>query len=1074
MAYANPQGGTVSAGQATISQSGNTLNITQTTNKAVIDWRGFDINSGETTQFSQPSGSAIALNRVNSNSASQINGTLTANGNVIILNQNGVMFGAGSQVDVNGLIATTAGISNNDFMNAAGPMYFNIAGNPNATITNNGAITAGLVGIVAPNVINNGVITANLGKVQLSSGDTATIDLYGDNLMQVAVSDQVKSQLVSNNGLIEADGGRVALTAAAGNQIVNSLITIPGEIKTPAVAQQNGEIIIYAEGSNAVQNNVAANKGQKAGSSEVLVSGTLDASGAGSGQTGGTIQILGDHVAVLSGANVNVSGDAGGGTIQVGGNFHGQGATPTAQATIVQSGTNINADATNNGDGGKVEAVWSDGQTTFEGTISAKAGPNGGDGGFVETSGHYLIATGSVTAAATHGAAGMWLLDPNDILIDQSSCTGTSCSSADTISTTLSGGTNVTVTTADGAITLDNNVPIISTNNSADTTLTLSAGTDVIMNTGSAITGNGSKKLNVVFGSNTASGGGAISIAGNITTNGGDITLGTSLHPGAGDTGNHAGITINGSTLNAGGGNISMVGVSAFFVASGYGIWITNGSTVETTGSGTISMTGISIGNGGSSSGIMMDNSGDLISAQNGNITLDATGSPFSASISANLTAGTLQTTGSGSINITGETQGSTGGSNYSVRITNTIEATGSGNISIIAVGDGNSSTANNYGIYISGGGNVTTAGGNISLNGHGGWGTDTNYGVYLSSGGATVSTTGNGTILRTASGYGTGTNGYGFFMDDASDLVSTQDGTLTINGTGALSGSGASSGVVINAGVVKTTGSGNISVTGIIGGGASSYGISDQIANGLETTGTGSIAVSANSYNIGAANAINSAANLTITAHTASTTIGVGTNATGTLNFTDAELGDLTYAGTLTIGNTSTGAIDINTGSTIANKSLTIISGGTITLDKSGDTSPTALTDSGSGNTTLTLQAGTDIITAGAITNSGTGTLNVLMDADYALGGGAITIGGGITTLGGNVTLGGGNGVISAGTGYAVGDAYQADGIYINATVNAGAGNIIVNGHGYDNAAAGSNIGVQISSPGIVQTSTE
>src|ERR1700722_18012575 len=79
LVYANPQGGVVSAGQASISQSGNTLSVTQTSNKAVINWTGFDIGSGETTQFIQPSSNSIALNRVNSNSASQINGNLTAN-----------------------------------------------------------------------------------------------------------------------------------------------------------------------------------------------------------------------------------------------------------------------------------------------------------------------------------------------------------------------------------------------------------------------------------------------------------------------------------------------------------------------------------------------------------------------------------------------------------------------------------------------------------------------------------------------------------------------------------------------------------------------------------------------------------------------------------------------------------------------------------------------------------------------------------------------------------------------------------------------------------------------------------
>lgn len=137
---ASPQGGTVSAGQASITQSGKTLDITQQSNMAVIDWRGFDIAADETTQFMQPSSSSIALNRVNSTSASQINGTLSANGNIVILNQNGVMFGQGAKVDVNGLIATTAGISNDAFMNSGGKMNFTIPGNPTASIVNEGRL----------------------------------------------------------------------------------------------------------------------------------------------------------------------------------------------------------------------------------------------------------------------------------------------------------------------------------------------------------------------------------------------------------------------------------------------------------------------------------------------------------------------------------------------------------------------------------------------------------------------------------------------------------------------------------------------------------------------------------------------------------------------------------------------------------------------------------------------------------------------------------------------------------------------------------------------------------------------
>ena len=420
LALANPEGGVVSAGSASIATSGNTLTVNQTSNKAVIDWRGFDIGAGETTQFVQPGSTSIALNRVNSNSASRIDGNLTANGNVIIVNQNGVLFGQNAKVDVNGLVATTADIDTTKFMSSTGALAFDKAGNPNAVIANAGQITAkeaGLVGLVAPNVINSGVITAKLGRVHLASGDTATVDLYGDGLMDVAVSGAVQSQLVANSGVLSANGGTVALTAAAGKDIVNSLIAQSGALQAQSVGVKNGKIVIAAEGSNAVAGNVASNKGKKSGSSTVLVSGVVDASGYHNGERGGSISVLGDHVGILSGTFIDASGYDGGGTIKIGGDFHGAGNTPTALNTYIDSNSLIMANANSSGNGGNI-AVWSDSNTWFYGNILAEGGLNSGDGGFVETSGHgYLDALGYVDLTALKGSKGTYLLDPDNIAI---------------------------------------------------------------------------------------------------------------------------------------------------------------------------------------------------------------------------------------------------------------------------------------------------------------------------------------------------------------------------------------------------------------------------------------------------------------------------------------------------------------------------------------------------------------------------------------------------------------------------------------------------------------------------------
>jgi len=176
-AFANPEGGVVSAGSATIQSADKLTTIRQASDRAVIDWRRFDIAPDETTRFEQPSASSMTLNRVNDIKPSQIQGKLIANGGIVIVNPNGVVFGKNSVIDAASILTTTADISNKNFMQ--GNMVFNKPGNPDAAIINEGLITAkeaGLVGFVAPSVLNSGVITVKVGRVKLASGDSFTID----------------------------------------------------------------------------------------------------------------------------------------------------------------------------------------------------------------------------------------------------------------------------------------------------------------------------------------------------------------------------------------------------------------------------------------------------------------------------------------------------------------------------------------------------------------------------------------------------------------------------------------------------------------------------------------------------------------------------------------------------------------------------------------------------------------------------------------------------------------------------------------------------------------------------------
>ncbi len=349
--HANPLGGQVASGGGTIVQAApNRVVVNQTTEDLVLNWQSFNIGAGEQVQFQQPNAAAIALNRIAGGDPSTIAGELTANGQVWLVNPNGVFFTKSATVNVAGLVATTSNITNANFM--AGTYAFGQPGAANAAVVNEGSITvhdAGLAAFVAPAVANSGVIAARLGKVALVSGSKFTVDLYGDNLVKLAVDDQTGATLakaaVDNSGKIEADGGTVLLAVSAAETLVNNAINVGGTIQARTASMQNGKIVLSGGGGT------------------VTVSGTLDASGKGRGETGGTVEVLGQAVALSATVKIDVSGDAGGGTALIGGNFHGAGPQPNAATTTtIAAGSIIDADAITSGNGGQV-AVWSDGVT---------------------------------------------------------------------------------------------------------------------------------------------------------------------------------------------------------------------------------------------------------------------------------------------------------------------------------------------------------------------------------------------------------------------------------------------------------------------------------------------------------------------------------------------------------------------------------------------------------------------------------------------------------------------------------------------------------------------------------------
>lgn len=409
-AFAAPQLLGVDAGDVSSETDGNVTNASAS-DRSVSNW-DFDIWENEVFNLTQPSAQAVALFRDFTGDASHIFGSLNATGRLFLLNTNGVLFGQNAAVNVGGLVASTLDMSNSDFL--SGKYKFAQAGANAAAVVNQGLIQAadgGFVTLLGGAVKNEGTIIANFGSVDLAAGKTATVDIDGSGLVSVAVDESVTSQVydsegntlknqIENSGTIQANGGYVQLTARAAESAFDNVINHSGVVEAQSVSVQNG-MIVFDGGDAGI----------------VSVTGTVDASGRDAGETGGTVQILGDKVALYNGASVDVSGTNGGGTALIGGDYRGEGDVRTASRTYVGDDVTINADAVDNGNGGKV-VVWADGDTRYYGDISAKGGENGGDGGFVEVSGKEdLHFNGEVNTTAKNGETGTLLLDPTNITI---------------------------------------------------------------------------------------------------------------------------------------------------------------------------------------------------------------------------------------------------------------------------------------------------------------------------------------------------------------------------------------------------------------------------------------------------------------------------------------------------------------------------------------------------------------------------------------------------------------------------------------------------------------------------------
>ena len=372
-AYALPEGGQVAAGQAAITTAGSTMTIAQQTAQAIINWQNFGIGSGEAVHINQPNSQAMLLNRVIGSNPSEIFGQLTANGQVILVNPNGVFFRPGSSVDVGGLTASTLNIANEDFLK--GQLRF--AGDSQNSVINAGSITAqnGYVNLLAKEVVNEGIIAAQTGSVNLAAGSGMSLDYNGDGKMTVAVTDGAYQSAVTNKKLIQVDGGLVVMTASGKDALMDSAVNNSGMIQANTLGEARGQISLTGD--------------------NIATTGTISADGGSNGH-GGTIKIIANHKTAvdgqLSAQGGQLAGD--GGFIETSGDIVSIGEHSSIQANAPQgkagqwlidpvditisndggddlNGTNINPDSVTNAlEGGTSVTLNTDRAGNNDGTIT--------------------------------------------------------------------------------------------------------------------------------------------------------------------------------------------------------------------------------------------------------------------------------------------------------------------------------------------------------------------------------------------------------------------------------------------------------------------------------------------------------------------------------------------------------------------------------------------------------------------------------------------------------------------------------------------------------------------------------
>jgi hypothetical protein len=641
--------------------------------------------------------------------------------------------------------------SDADFMAGSERLTFQQEGNALGTAENRGSITAaggGTVALLGGRAINSGSMVAQGGTAALVSADTVTVDFAGDGLTTFKVSPGLYGSAI-NSGLVQADGGRVVLMATGGSEVGLGVVNTRGVLRADTLSSRNGEIVLDS-GS--------------AAAGVTLNGGLLSAAGNGSGLQGGTIDVTGRTIllqpfvpppssVVVPQPNdsgiVDASGAAGGGRIQL--HATAVGGSPQTGAVAVAAGTRISADATAAGNGGDIRVL---GERTLRayGTITARGGPSGGNGGFIETSGGYAVpapdANGGIDlaglrtdASAPNGTAGQWTIDPFDVTIVNGTGSGTlgtnpfvpvanSQIQDGDINAALNSGTSVRITTGNpgagtptaGDIVMDD-VRIEYSASKGPLTLQLDAHRSVRGNSASVIASVGDP-LNVIFnadanGAGAAVGGGQVSYSGLIYSNGGNVAMNGSW---ANASNGMCSICLTGAVIdtragnqqltlgvpgeytggsNAGlGGAVQLRGISTFGdpALPSDGAVFVQASNISTA-TGDISI----FGSHSAGSGVQLQNfqSGGTLSTTSGNITVTGIGT-FNGNVAGTpghgveINSETLSTV-SGNITVTGRrlAGGTVAGSGVVLQDSALLQTTGGGDIRVTGQSDGNGAGVN-------------------------------------------------------------------------------------------------------------------------------------------------------------------------------------------------------------------------------------------------------------------------------------------------------------------------------------------------------------------------------------------